>query len=77
MYVIFYAPLALSIVGLLFIAFGEYNPIVKILFALLVVASIVLQFTPALQSTIHFLVPLGMQIVAAIWWQIAMKLEEF
>jgi hypothetical protein len=68
---IFLFPLALSVVGAVFILFNEdFGPAAKTFAVLLAGGSIPLLFVPA----VHFLVPLAMQLVVCIWvalyWQI-------
>lgn len=75
MSVIFFLPLVLSLVGMVFMVIGDYHPIVKGTVTVLVAASLVMQFTPGLRESIHFLIPLGLQILVSIWWLIAQQLE--
>jgi hypothetical protein len=61
---IFLFPLALSVVGAIFIFFSDdFGPVGKTLALALSFGSIPLLFVPA----VHFLVPLAMQLIVCIW----------
>jgi hypothetical protein len=62
-YVIFFLPLALSLVAGTMVLLGSYHWIAKAIVVALVIASVLLQFVPVLQEHVHFLVPLFIQII--------------
>jgi hypothetical protein len=68
---IFTVPMALSLVAGAMILFGEHGLITKIIVGLLAGAALALQFAPALSESVHFLVPLSMQLVVCGWWYFA------
>jgi hypothetical protein len=61
-YVIFFLPLALSTTAAVMVLFGNYHWFAKTIVVTIVAASVLLQFVPALQESVHFLVPLFIQI---------------
>ena len=75
MFVIFLLPLTLSIVAALMIAVGEYGPVTKGVAVLIAVAAALLQLVPSLRESVHFLVPLLMQIFLCIWYYFVSLLE--
>lgn len=74
MYVIFLFPLAFSIIAALQFAMGDCGLFTKITVPLLVVVSIILQFMHPLPELVHFLVPLGIQLIVCGWWYFATEL---
>jgi hypothetical protein len=70
---IFLFPLALSVVGVLFFLVADVEWKWKFLAGTLLATSLVLQFVPDLN--VHFLVPLGIQIVLCLWMGAYWKLE--
>ena len=76
MYVIFWFPLALSVVGTAFYAlYGDAGLIWKLIITGLTLAAVALQFLPGLRENVHFGVPLGMQIVVCLWVALYFQLE--
>jgi hypothetical protein len=75
MYVIFWFPLALGVVGTVFyFLYAEVGLFWKLIMTALTVSSVVLQFAPAF-SEVHFGVPLGMQLVVCLWVALYFQLE--
>jgi hypothetical protein len=72
---IFTVPLALSLVAAAMILFGEHGFLTKIIVVLLAGAALALQFVPALSESVHFMVPLFLQLVVCGWWYIAEFVE--
>ena len=76
MFVIFWFPLALSVVGTVFyFLYGEVGLLWKLIMTGLTVASVVVQFAPGLREQVHFGVPLGMQIVVCLWVALYFQFE--
>ncbi len=69
--VIFLFPLVLSFVALFFFISGEFGPVVKGVIGVMVLAAACLQFIPAFQESVHFLVPLFMQLFVCGWYYLA------
>lgn len=72
---IFTVPMALSLVAAAMFLFGEHGLLTKIIVVLLTVTALALQFVPALSESVHFMVPLFMQLVVCGWWYIAEFVE--
>lgn len=70
---IFLFPLVLSVVGVLFFLTTDVDWYWMLLAAGLVALSLALQFLPPLD--VHFLIPLGIQIVVCLWMAVYWKLE--
>ena len=75
MFVIFLFPLIFSIVAAAMAVIGEYGNVTKIVVSLIVIAAACLQFVPALQASVHFLVRLFMQLIICGWWYFASQFE--
>ena len=73
--VIFLFPLVLSFVALFFFLSGESGPVVKGVIAVLVLTAASLQFVPSFQQSVHFLVPLFMQLIVCGWYYVASQFD--
>lgn len=73
MYVIFLIPLALSFVAALFAVLWDVTPRAKCAIIALVALAALLQFVPALRESVHFLVPLFLQLFACGIYLFAMR----
>lgn len=71
MYVIFLFPLVFSVFATYQFLSGDSGRGAKIAISVLLLASLALQFVPPLPELVHFLVPLGMQLVICGWWYFA------
>jgi hypothetical protein len=72
---IFIVPLALSLGAAFMFVLGDYGLFTKAFVVMLVVAAASMQFLPALADTVHFLIPLFIQLIVCGWWYIASQLE--
>ena len=72
---IFIFPMALSLVAAGMILFGDYVPITKIIVVTVAGAAMAMQFIRPLAESIHFLVPLFLQLIVCGWWYFASKFE--
>ena len=72
---LFLFPLALSLAAAALFATGDYSLFTRILFPLLAIGALALQFAPGLRENVHFLVPLFMQLFVCGCWSVAMKME--
>ena len=77
MYVVFFAPLLLSVVAAAMVLVGEFGPVTKGVVLLLTAAAALIQFVPSLRESVHFLVPLFMQLFVCGWWYFASLMEGF
>ena len=75
MFVIFLLPLTLSLVAALMFAVGEYGLVTKGVAIVVAVVAACMQFVPSLRESVHFLVPLLMQISLFIWYYFASLME--
>jgi len=75
-YIIFLLPLIMSVVATVMVLGDDHSWLVKGLLVLFVGSSVAMQFVPALVTHVHFLVPLGMQIVVCLGWYFARLLED-
>jgi hypothetical protein len=75
MYVIFLFPLVFSVLAVFQFLWGDSSLGTKIAVAVLVLTSIALQFVPPLPELVHFLVPLGLQLIVCGWWYFANLME--
>jgi hypothetical protein len=67
MYVIFLLPLVMSLCAAVFALVWDFSRPTKCGIVALVAFAAALQFVPALQQSIHFLVPLFLQMLACGW----------
>jgi hypothetical protein len=72
---IFLFPMALSVAAALMILFGDYGPLTKVIVVALVAVALSLQFIPPLAQSVHFLVPLFIQLIVCGWWYFASQFE--
>ena len=72
---IFLLPFVLSFVALFFFLSGEYGSVVKGVVSVFVLAAASLQFVPTFQQSVHFLVPLFMQLFVCGWYYIASQFD--
>ena len=72
---IFLLPLVLSFIALFFFLSGEYGPVVKGIVAVMVLSAASLQFIPTFQQSVHFLVPLFVQLIVCGWYYIASQFD--
>ena len=72
---IFIVPLALSLGAALMFVLGDYGLFTKAFVVVLVAAAASMQFVPALAETVHFLIPLFIQLIVCGWWLVASRLE--
>lgn len=75
MTVVFLLPLVLSFLALAYFISSDSGPVTKGVVGVLVVAAACLQFIPTLQESVHFLVPLFMQLIVGGWYYFAMHLD--
>ncbi|MGD9853705.1 MAG: hypothetical protein AB7U20_02020 [Planctomycetaceae bacterium] len=75
MHVIFLFPLVFSLFAALLFVVGDYGMFTKLFFTALVIATVVMQFTPLLRESVHFLVPLGLQLFVGVSWYFASQFE--
>ena len=73
--VIFILPLAMSLVAAVMFALGDYSLATKVVVVALVGIAASLQFVPVLAETVHFIVPLLIQLIVCGWWYVAWQLE--
>ncbi len=75
MTIVFLFPLVLSFVALAYFISSDSGPVVKGVIGVLVVGAACLQFIPSFQASVHFLVPLFMQLIVGGWYYIAMQFD--
>jgi hypothetical protein len=75
MTIVFLFPLVLSVVALAYFISSESGPIVKGVIGVLVIAAACLQFVPSLRETVHFLIPLFMQLIVCGWYYLEMQFD--
>lgn len=75
MTIVFLFPLVLSFVALAYFISSDSGSIVKGVIGVLVVTAACLQFIPSLQESVHFLVPLFIQLIVSGWYYIAMQFD--
>jgi hypothetical protein len=72
---IFLFPMALSLVAAVMMLFGDYGLLTKIIVVAMTGAAIAMQFVPPLAVSVHFLVPLFLQLIVCGWWYFASQFE--
>ena len=77
MYVIFFLPLGLSLIAGAMVVLGQYHWLAKTIVAVLVGASVLLQFVPVLREHVHFLVPLFIQILVGGGYFLCLRWFEY
>ena len=75
MSVIFFFPVVMSIAGAAMFVIGDYGVATKMIVCLLAVTAVCLQFVPVLSDSVHFLVPLFMQLTVCGWWYVASQFD--
>ncbi len=75
MTIVFLFPLVLSFVALAYFISSDSGPIVKGVIGVMVVAAACLQFIPSFQRSVHFLVPLFMQLIVGGYHYVAMQFD--
>jgi hypothetical protein len=73
--VIFLLPLVLSFVAAVWFATDDFSLVTKGIVVLFVTAAAALQFVPVFQESVHFLVPLLLQLLVCGWWYFANQLQ--
>lgn len=71
----FWIPLALSVVATAWFVSGDFGLVTKAAVVLITSTSLCLQWMPGPARSVHFLVPLFMQLFVCIWWYFARALE--
>ena len=75
MSVLFYLPFVFSVAGGFLFLTSEVDWKWKALAIGMIVSSVAIQFVPMFAETVHFLVPLGMQLVLRRWFSLYWRLE--
>jgi hypothetical protein len=74
MYVIFFAPLIMSLVATFWVVTEDNGLITKAIFLVVAGTAAAMQFVPELRESVHFLVPMFMQIILCMWWYFASRM---
>lgn len=77
MYVLFLFPLVFSVLAACQFLWGDSGLGIKIAISVLVLTSIALQFIPPLPELVHFLIPLGLQLIVCGWWYFANLMDSW
>ncbi len=67
--------LVMSFAAAAMFVLGDYGIVTKVIVCLMAIAAVCLRFVPVLSDSVHFLVPLFMQLILCGWWYIASQLE--
>ncbi len=77
MYVIFLFPFVFSLFAAYQFLAGDFRLSTKIIIGLMAAGSIAMQFLPPLPDQVHFLIPLGLQLVICGWWYFASLIDAY
>lgn len=76
MTVIFLIPLVLSAIATVWIVFDDdFDVIAKCIVFVVAALAVCFQFVPMLQASVHFAVPVFMQLILGGWWYFATQFE--